>query len=84
MRDKLPAFKGTHCWRETLINNCQSAGVDLRAVEMVTGKTGSSALRQYWSDDLTAMKKAVETNFQSLNIPPYEHLNIPPIPALPN
>ena len=76
MRDKLPFFQGTHCWRETLINNCQRAGVDLRAVEMVTGKTGSSALRQYWSDDLFSMKRAVEANFEQLRLPAYDSLTV--------
>ena len=69
MRDKLPEFPGTHCWRETMINNLLNSAVPTRIVEMVTGKTGNTPLSQYTSDDLPSMARAVELHANHLNLP---------------
>jgi integrase len=70
MRDKIPTFGGTHCWRETMINNLLNNAVPTRIVEMVTGKTGNTPLSQYTSDDLPSMARAVELHAKYLNLPP--------------
>jgi len=67
MRGKYKAFK-TKSWRETVSNNATNAGLSYRAVEMVTGKTGSSTVVQYTSDNLAVMQKVVEVNAESLQI----------------
>jgi len=67
MRDKCKAFK-TKSWRETISNNATNAGISYRAVEMVTGKTGESAVVQYTSDDLAVMQRVVEVNAECLQI----------------
>lgn len=72
MRDKIPDFPGTHCWRETMINNLLNSAVPTRIVEMVTGKTGNTPLSQYTSDDLPSMATAIEIHAQHLNLPTAE------------
>lgn len=58
---------GTHCWRETLVNNHQGV-VDPRITEMITGKASRSVLSDYTSDDLPKMKDAIEIHVQKLGI----------------
>ena len=69
MRDKIPEFRGTHSWRETLINNLVNKGYPNRIVEMLTGKTGHTPLNQYTSDDLASMQKAIDEHATYLNLP---------------
>ena len=69
MRDKIPAFQGTHSWRETLINHLVNTGYSNRIVEMLTGKTGHTPLNQYTSDDLASMQKAIDEHAAYLNLP---------------
>lgn len=69
MRDKIPYFRGTHAWRETLINNLLNNSVPVRIVEMVTGKTGNTPLSQYTSDDLPSMANAISLHAKYLNLP---------------
>ena len=69
MRDKIPDFPGTHSWRETMINNLLNTATPIRVVEMLTGKTGNTPLRQYTSDGLDVMQKAIEKHYKLLNIP---------------
>jgi integrase len=70
MKDKCKNYPGTHGWRRSLINNAINHGLPNRVVEMVTGKTGSSSLNDYASDDLSLMLKAVELNAKVLGIYP--------------
>lgn len=69
MMGKLPTFKGTHSWRETLIHSLQGNGTQQRIVEMVTGKSSHSTLADYYSDDLRLMSEALEQNALILGIP---------------
>jgi integrase len=71
LRAKIPGFKGTHAWRETMINNLLNSAVPQRIVEMVTGKTGMSPLNSYTSDDLPSMQKAIELHASALGLPKY-------------
>lgn len=72
MRDKIPTFRGTHAWRETLINNLLNNSVPVRIVEMITGKTGNTPLSQYTSDDLPSMANAISLHAKHLNFPRYK------------
>ena len=58
---------GTHCWRETLVNNHQGV-IDSRITEMITGKASRSVLSDYTSDDLPKMRDAIEVHVQKLGI----------------
>jgi len=68
MKDKCKNFPGTHGWRETLINNATNSGISSRAIEMVTGKTGTSTISEYTSDELAVMQKVVDLNADCLKI----------------
>ena len=69
MKSKIPTFKGTHAWRETLIQNLQGDNIQQRIVEMVTGKSSHSTLSDYYSDDLRLMAEALERNSSILGVP---------------
>ena len=58
---------GTHCWRETLVNNHQGV-IDSRITEMITGKASRSVLSDYTSDDIPKMRDAIEVHVQKLGI----------------
>lgn len=73
MRDKIDGWRGTHCWRETLINNLLNNAVPTRIAEMVTGKAGRTPLSMYTSDDLPSMLKAIELNAALLGLPTYNY-----------
>ena len=71
MRNKIDGWKGTHGWRETMINNLLNNAIPIRIVEMVTGKSGKTPLSMYTSDDLPSMAKAIELHAKLLEIPDY-------------
>lgn len=68
MREKCKRFGGTHAWRESLINFSCNQGTSPRVIEMLTGKTGSTNLSDYTSDDLTSMERAIEANAEWLGL----------------
>ena len=72
LRDKIDFWKGTHVWRETMINFLSNNAHPTRIVEMVSGKDSRSTLSDYISDDLPTMAKALEAFAGHLNFPEYK------------
>ena len=72
LRDNIAFWKGTHVWRETMINFLSNNAHPTRIVEMVSGKDSRSTLSDYISDDLASMAKALEAFAGHLNFPEYK------------
>ena len=72
LRDKVEGWKGSHVWRETMVNYLSNNAHPTRIVEMVAGKDSRSTLSDYTSDDLPSMAAALEAFAQYLDLPAYE------------
>lgn len=72
LRDNIAFWKGTHVWREPMINFLSNNAHPTRIVAMVSGKDSRSTLSDYISDDLASMAKALEAFAGHLNFPEYK------------